>query len=439
MLLLRTPCHPRQGFFVDPYAAWPLRQVRRVKQKNDGSIYIPIQPPAAEPHGERASHLHLLPPPGSEPILEDGELQWFTMGPMQLELGGSLPGATVAYRTWGTLNEARDNAILVLHALTGDSQAAGDGGWWSPLIGPGKALDTDRAFVICSNILGGCQGTTGPASLDPLTGRLYAMRFPLITIADMVMVQRRLVESLGITGLIAIGGSIGGAQALEWATRHPDLVRASVPVAVTAALGPQAVALNEAGRRAIMADPDWRGGEYASDGVFPADGLAIARMIAMTQFHSTESMGNRFGRKPATRPSLYPSFGGTFDVEGYIHYHGAALVRRFDANSHLYLTRAMDLYDVYRAGGERWLDRIDAPMLLLGIRSDWLYPAAGVRELRDQVAAAGKQVEYYELDSPDGHDAFLKEWDMLTESIGPFIAASLDALEAVQSHAASEG
>ena len=177
------------------------------------------------------------------------------------------------------------------------------------------------------------------------------MRFPLITIGDMVTLQRRLVESMGITGLIAIGGSIGGAQALEWATRHPDLVRASVPVAVTAALGPQAIALNEAGRRAIMADPDWRGGEYASEGVFPADGLSIARMIAMTQFHSTESMAERFDRKQATRPSLYPSFGGTFDVEGYIHYHGAALVRRFDANSHLYLTRAMDLYDLYRDGG----------------------------------------------------------------------------------------
>lgn len=411
-----------------------------MKQKFDGSVYVPIQPPNTQNESERVAHLHLLPPLGMVPQAADGELQWFTTGPLQLEFGGSLPAATVAYRTWGRLNETRDNAILVLHALTGDSQAAGDGGWWSPLIGPKQALDTDRAFVICANILGGCQGTTGPASIDPLTGRPYAMRFPLITIGDMVTLQRRLVESLGIAGLIVVGGSIGGAQALEWATRHSDLVRVSVPVAVTAALGPQAIALNEAGRRAIMADPDWRGGEYAGEGVFPADGLAIARMIAMTQFHSTESMDGRFGRKQATRPSLYPSFGGTFDVEGYIHYHGAALIRRFDANSHLYLTRAMDLYDLYGDGGaDVWLERIDAPMLLLGIRSDWLYPAAGVRELRDQIAAAGKQVDYYELDSPDGHDAFLKEWAMMTESIGPFISASLDELDVLPSHIAREG
>lgn len=411
-----------------------------MKQRFDGSIYVPIQ--AAEPAAEheRAGHLHLLPPVDSRHSPVDGELRWFSTGPIQLELGGALPGATVAYRTWGQLNGSRDNAVLVLHALTGDSNAAGEGGWWEPLIGPGRAIDTDRAFVICANILGGCQGTTGPASIDPFTGRPYAMRFPLFTIGDMVTLQRRLVESLGITGLIAIGGSIGGCQALEWATRHPELVRASVPVAATAALGPQAIALNEAGRRAIMADPDWRGGEYASEGVFPADGLAIARMIAMTQFHSDESMDARFGRKPATRPSLYPSFGGTFDVEGYIHYHGAALVRRFDANSHLYLTRAMDLYDLYRDGGARkWIDRIDAPMLLLGIRSDWLYPAKGVIELHDQVAARGKEVAYIELDSPDGHDAFLKEWDMLTEAIGPFVSASLDELDTVESHAASKG
>lgn len=410
-----------------------------MKQKFDGSIYIPVQTSDSASDRTNGARLQLLPPPEQRLVVEDGALRFFATGPLDLELGGSLPGATVAYRTWGTLNETRDNAVLILHALTGDSQAGGDGGWWAPLIGSGKAIDTDRAFVICSNILGGCQGTTGPASIDPLTGRPYAMRFPLITIGDMVTLQRRLVEALGISGLIAIGGSIGGAQVLEWATRHSDLVRASVPVAVTAALGPQAIALNEAGRRAIMADPDWRGGEYASEGVFPADGLAIARMIAMTQFHSTESMGYRFARKPATRPSLYPSFGGTFDVEGYIHYHGAALVRRFDANSHLYLTRAMDLYDLYRDGGiEYWLDRIAAPMLLLGIRSDWLYPAAGVRELRDQVAARGKTVDYYELDSPDGHDAFLKEWEMLTESIGPFLSAALDQVESVRPRAAAE-
>ena len=410
-----------------------------MKQRFDGSIYVPVQIPESISENERGSHLQLLPPAGTRRHPVDGELRWFTTGQLKLELGGELPAATVAYRTWGVLNQNRDNAVLVLHALTGDSNAAGEGGWWEPLIGPGRAIDTDRAFVICANILGGCQGTTGPASIDPLTGRPYAMRFPLFTIGDMVTLQRRLVESFGVTGLIAIGGSIGGCQALEWATRHPELVRSSVSVAATAALGPQAIALNEAGRRAIMADPDWRGGEYASEGVFPADGLSIARMIAMTQFHSTESMSTRFARKQATRPSLYPSFGGTFDVEGYIHYHGAALLRRFDANSHLYLTRAMDLYDLYRDGGaETWIDRIHAPMLLLGIRSDWLYPAVEVMELYDQIVAQGKDVSYVELDSPDGHDAFLKEWEMMTQAIGPFIAASLDEVDIFESHAAGQ-
>lgn len=352
----------------------------------------------------------------------DGALRWFETGPMSLEMGGQLPAATVAYRTWGSLNDAGDNVVLILHALTGDSRATGEGGWWSPLIGPGLPIDTDHQFVVCANILGGCQGTTGPASIDPLTGRPYAMRFPLITIGDMVTLQRRLAEHLGITRLIAMGGSIGGCQALEWATRHPDMISATVAVAATPTLGPLPIALNEAGRRAIMADPDWRGGEYASEGVFPAEGLAIARMVAMTQFHSTESMGERFGRKSATRPSLYPSFGGTFDVEGYVHYHGAALVRRFDANSHLYLTRAMDLYDLYREGGaERWLPEIKAPVLLVGIRSDWLYPAADVRTLHQELLSAGKETEYAELDSPNGHDAFLKDWEMMKTAVTPFL------------------
>ena len=203
---------------------------------------------------------------GRPPI--DGELQWLDTGPVDLELGGNLTSVTVAYRTWGALNARANNAVFVLHALTGDSLATGEGGWWSPLIGPGLAIDTNDHFVVCANILGGCQGTTGPASVDPLTGRPYAMRFPLITIGDMVKVQRKLAAALGVRRLVAIGGSIGGCQALEWATRHPDLVSATVAVGATPALGPQAIALNEAGRRAIMADPDWRGGEYASEGVF---------------------------------------------------------------------------------------------------------------------------------------------------------------------------
>ncbi|MBA3450696.1 MAG: homoserine O-acetyltransferase [Chloroflexia bacterium] len=348
------------------------------------------------------------------------------IGALDLELGGRLERVTVAYRTWGRLNAAADNAILVLHALTGDSLAAGPGGWWEPLIGPGRALDTDDAFVVCANVLGGCQGSTGPASDDPLTGRPYGMRFPLITIADIVNAQRALVERLGVRKLIAIGGSIGGFQALEWATRHPDLVRGVVPVAACGALDAQGIALNEIGRRAIMADPDWRGGSYAAEGVFLSRGLAIARMVGMVTYHSKESMDLRFGRNPATRPVLYPSFGPTFDVEGYLHYHGDALTHRFDANSYLYLTRAMDLYDVGRDGGEvAWLQRIEAPISLVGIRSDWLFPPGPIRAFGERLRDLGKDVEYHELDSPHGHDAFLKEWLLMTEAIGPFISATI--------------
>ncbi|HQY31010.1 MAG TPA: homoserine O-acetyltransferase [Thermomicrobiales bacterium] len=372
------------------------------------------------------SHLSLVPSLRAADGAEDGALQSLSIGSLDLELGGHLADVTVAYRTWGKLNPAGDNAVLVLHALTGDSKAAGEGGWWAPLIGPGKAIDTDQAFVICANILGGCQGTTGPTSIDPLTNRPYAMRFPIITIGDMVLVQRRLLELIGVTRVIPVGGSVGGFQVLEWATRHPEMVIASAPIAATPALGPQGIALNEAGRRAIMADPDWRGGDYANEGVFPADGLAVARMIAMVTFHSRESMDTRFARKQASRPSLYPSFGGTFDVEGYIHYHGAAIVRRFDANSHLYLTRAMDLYDVTRDGGEaHWIETIAAPMLLVGIRSDWLFPPDAICEFAAHIVGAGKNAIYTELDSPHGHDAFLKEWDQLTAQLGPFLTRYL--------------
>ena len=393
---------------------------------NDGQFFASgNQPPPMRMSARDAGQPHLSLVPNLRPAdaAEDGALQHVDIGPLDLELGGHLPAVSVAFRTWGSLNTSGDNAVIVLHALTGDSKAAGEGGWWDQLIGPGKAIDTERQFVICANLLGGCQGTTGPVSIDPLTNRSYAMRFPIVTIGDMVLAQRKLVEHLGVTKIIPIGGSIGGFQALEWATRHADMVIASAPIAATPALGPQGIALNEAGRRAIMADPDWRGGEYASEGVFPADGLSIARMIAMVTFHSRESMDQRFGRKVATRPSLYPSFGGTFDVEGYIHYHGAALVRRFDANSHLYLTRAMDLYDVGREGGEaHWLNQIAAPMLLVGIRSDWLFPPDSICELAARIVGAGKNAYYEELDSPHGHDAFLKEWDQLTNVLTPFMA-----------------
>lgn len=364
-------------------------------------------------------HLHLVPP--MTPV--DGALQSTEVGALDAELGGRIESVTVAYRTWGRLNAAGTNAVLLVHALTGDSLVTGDGGWWAPLVGPGKAIDTNEWFVISSNILGGCQGTTGPSSIDPLTGRPYGMSFPLVTIGDMVAVQRRLVERLGVTQVLVAGGSIGGFQALEWATRHADLVSASVPIASHGSLEPLGIALNESGRRALMADPNWRGGEYAANGVFPTDGLAVARMIAMTTYHSRESMGQRFGRNPATRPSAYPSFGPTFDVEGYIHHHGQALVRRFDANSYLYLTRAMDLYDVARDGGEsHWLGQISSPMLLVGIDSDWLFPADEVKALAGRIAGLGKTVSYVELDSPHGHDAFLKEWDMLDAELRPFMA-----------------
>jgi homoserine O-acetyltransferase len=252
------------------------------------------------------------------------------------------------------------------------------------------------------------------------------MKFPLITIGDMVNAQRKLIDRLGITRVLVMGGSIGGFQVLDWATRHADIVGGSATIAASGALGPQGIALNEAGRRAIMADPDWRGGNYAREGTVPSNGLSIARMIAMVTYHSQESMRNRFGRQPATRAGLYPEFGPTFDVEGYIHYHGAALVRRFDANSYLYLTRAMDMYDLSRDGGEeQWLRKAKSPMLFAGIRSDWLFPPDEIEALSKRAGALGVETRYAEIDSPEGHDAFLKEWDQLTDMLRPFVQQSL--------------
>jgi homoserine O-acetyltransferase len=355
----------------------------------------------------------------------------WTFDVLPLQLGGSFGPVTLAYETWGTLNSAGDNAILLTHALTGNAHAHDierpddpRAAWWNPLIGPGRPFDTERYFVICSNVLGGCYGSSGPASLDPSTGRTYGLSFPLVTIRDMVNAQRRLIEHLGVRRLeMVAGGSVGGQQALEWAVMYPELVRKVVVVAATAALTAQAVAFNEVGRQAIMADPHWRQGSY-QPGQGPDAGLAIARMLAMITYQSEEGMEERFARRPAQRhdtcaPSGFATFGGAFDVESYLYHQGEALVRRFDANSYLYLSRAMDLYDV-SAGHpslEAALRRIQSRALFIGIRTDFLFPAARVRSLAEQVRQSGGHATYLELDSPAGHDAFLKEWGQMTRAL----------------------
>lgn len=380
------------------------------------------QPPSSQHQaGQSRRYLHVVRQ--ATPV--DGVLQHAEIGPFDLEMGGHLPEVTLAYRTWGKLNAGGDNAAIILHALTGDSLAAGEGGWWEPLIGTGRPFDTDRQFVICVNVLGGCQGSTGPSSINTATGAPWAMTFPLVTIGDIVTAQRRLLDRLGVTRVIVAGGSIGGFQALEWATRHADMVGASIPIAASGSLGAQGIAIHsEVGRRAIMADPGWSHGEYQRAGTFPHEGLAIARMAAMVSYHSRESLGSRFGRNLASRPELYPGFGPTFDVEGYLHYHGDALTRRFDPNSYLYLTRAMDLYDVERNGGQdHWFRQVDAPILLVGISSDWLFPANEIAGLAECIRYTNPdaEVEYALVESPNGHDAFLKDWDQFSPLIGQFV------------------
>jgi homoserine O-acetyltransferase len=360
-----------------------------------------------------------------------------SIGSFEPELGGSLREVTLAYETWGELNGAADNAVLLVHALTGDSHAAGGpseehrrGGWWGPMVGPGLPVDTEKYFVVCSNVLGGCSGSTGPASIEPGTRRPYGMRFPVVTIRDMVRAQKRLLDTLGVRRLVLVaGGSIGGQQALEWAVEFPDFVEKAVPVAATGALGPQGIGMSEIGRRAIMADPDWQDGEYYGTGRRPDEGLAIARMAGMMTYQSAAGQWERFARRPAGRPALYPEFGGRFEVESYLQYQGREVTSRFDANSYLYLSRAMDLYDVtsgYESEEEAY-SRISAEVLFVGITSDWLFPAKEVRHSVEKASSAGANAHYAEIDTKSGHDAFLKDWKELQEAIQPFITKRTDS------------
>ena len=358
------------------------------------------------------------------------------IGRFEPELGGALSDVTLAYETWGELDEFGENAVLIVHALTVDTHAAGKpdssyrrGGWWDPMVGAGRAIDSEQNFVVCSNVLGGCYGSTGPSSIDPESGRPYAMRFPVLTIRDMVRAQKRLLDDLGVKRLrLVIGGSIGGQQALEWAVEFPGFVEKAVPIAATNALGPQGLGMSELGRRAIMADPDWQNGDYYGSGSFPENGLAIARMAGMMTYQSAAGQWERFGRRPASRPALYDEFGGRFEIESYLHYQGRDLVGRFDANSYLYLSRAMDLYDV-AAGYESEeiaYSRIEGEVLFVGISSDWLFPPHEVRATAERARGTGADVRYVEIDSLSGHDAFLKDWDEVRDAISTFLRPEAD-------------
>ncbi|MGE5576219.1 MAG: homoserine O-acetyltransferase MetX [Syntrophothermus sp.] len=362
---------------------------------------------------------------------EEDRRQFYTFAsppqPFILENGEKLGPVTVAYETYGKLNQASDNAILICHALTGDSHVARHGaddpreGWWESFVGPGRAIDTNCYYVVCANVLGGCQGTTGPSSINPATGRPYAMAFPTITIRDMVRVQKELLDYLGINRLQAvIGGSMGGMQVLEWARSYPDFLEMAIPIAAPARHSPQAIALGEVGRQAIMRDPKWKNGDYYP-GKGPTDGLAVARMLGMITYESEAAMITKFGRRTVDGPA---AFGPRFQVERYLDYQGEKLVKRFDANSYLYLLRAMDLFDLSEGHFSlaEALRPIRARVLVVGVSSDILYPAWQQMELVEALRKAGVVAFYREIDSIYGHDAFLVE----PEKMAPWVADFLN-------------
>jgi homoserine O-acetyltransferase len=355
--------------------------------------------------------------------------------PFVLEGGEQLEDISVAYETWGELAADSDNAILVCHALTGDSHAAGAmtpghaaPGWWDGLIGPGQAIDTDRWFVVCANVVGGCQGSTGPASSDPRhpDGLPYGSAFPVVSIRDIVRTQTAVARDLGVARWMSvIGGSMGGMQVLEWGVMFPERVRSLVPIATAAAASAQQIAFGSAGRKAIRLDPLWRGGDYyaGGPGEGPTEGLSIARSIAQITYRSDDVFTDRFGREVVESLDGF-SMWQRFEVERYLEYHGAKLARRFDANSYLCLTKAMDLHDLARGrGGMREaLARISVPALVVGISSDSLYPTYQQRQVCEALDAQGTPNEYVEIDSRHGHDSFLIDLDQLGPPLARFLS-----------------
>jgi homoserine O-acetyltransferase len=343
-----------------------------------------------------------------------------------LENGEKLGPVTVAYETYGELNHERSNAILILHALSGDAHAAGfhrgdeKPGWWDDMIGPGKAFDTNKYFIICSNVLGGCQGTSGPSSINPKTGKKYGLDFPIVSISDMVNVQKHLIDYLKIDQLLSVaGGSMGGMQALEWLTAYPERLKSAIVIATATKHSPQQIAFHEVGRQAIMTDPQWKDGHYYG-GHSPTKGLAVARMIGHITYMSEISMAEKFGRHPGDEKLHKFSVGS--EVEDYLYNRGNHFVKRFDANSYLYITRAIDSFDASKGKNlYEVFKEIKAKVLVLAFKSDWLYPASQSKEIVKACKLAGVDTTYCEIDSTYGHDAFLLEVEEETHLVKYFL------------------
>ncbi len=352
--------------------------------------------------------------------------------PFCLESGATLSPVTLAYETYGRLNADRSNAILICHALSGSAHAAGRSspndpktGWWDECIGPGKAFDTDRFFVVCSNVLGGCYGSTGPASVNPATGVPYGLRFPVVTIGDMVRAQEKLLDHLGIERLLCVaGGSMGGMQVLEWAANHPERVVAAIPLATTAQHSPMLIAFSEVGRQAIYADPAWNNGDYYLAAKKPDAGLAVARMVGHITYLSEESMHHKFGRRLRNIERYGYEFETEFEVESYLKYNGNSFTRRFDANSYLYVTKAMDYFDLSQHTGSlaaAFHNSTHVKFLVVSFTSDWLYPSYHSKSLVTALSVAGADVTYLDIQSTWGHDAFLLEVETMTKLLGSFL------------------
>lgn len=370
--------------------------------------------------------------PNSVGIITPQSFQFGLDEPFLLESGATLSPVTLAYETYGRLNADRSNAILILHALSGSAHAAGyhssdDSlpGWWDDCIGPGKAFDTDRYYIICSNVLGSCYGSEGPSSTNPATGRPYGLGFPVVTISDMVRAQERLLDQLGIERLLcAAGGSMGGMQVLEWAAHHPLRLHAAISLATTARHSPMLIALSEVGRQAIYADPAWDNGEYYGNGKKPDAGLAVARMVGHITYLSDASMQQKFGRRLQAREQYGYEFQTEFAVESYLKYNGNNFTRRFDANSYLYVTKAMDYFDLSQPTGSlaaAFANSTGVKFLVVSFTSDWLYPSYHSKDLVRALHAVDADVTYLDIASTWGHDAFLLEVDTMTRLIESFL------------------